>query len=107
MIGRFLNAGLRLGRVAGDEVHGGNPKLRSVLDRVAGSRDSGIDNYASPRRVTPPVGGYSEESKYELRAGAFEVIASTSSSVSSWSGWTVISAESLVRSRYRATLFPV
>jgi len=50
---------------------------------AAGRRDSGHDNDASPRRVTPPVGGYSEEAKYELRAGAFVVIASTSSSVSS------------------------
>jgi hypothetical protein len=51
---------------------------------ATGRRDSGHDNDASPRRVTvSPVGGYSEESKYELRAGAFVVIASTSSSVSS------------------------
>ncbi|MFF8973839.1 IS701 family transposase [Streptomyces sp. NPDC014995] len=32
MIGRFLDAGHRVGWVAGDEVYGGNPKLRSVLE---------------------------------------------------------------------------
>jgi SRSO17 transposase len=32
MIGRFLDAGHRVGWVAGDEVYGGNPKLRSALE---------------------------------------------------------------------------
>ncbi|MGW1800134.1 IS701 family transposase [Streptomyces sp. NPDC001984] len=32
MIGRFLDAGHRVGWVAGDEVYGGNPKLRSTLE---------------------------------------------------------------------------
>lgn len=32
MIGRFLDAGYRVGWVAGDEVYGGNPTLRSVLE---------------------------------------------------------------------------
>ncbi|CAM5390026.1 hypothetical protein SHIRM173S_06360 [Streptomyces hirsutus] len=32
MIGRFLNAGHRVGWVAGDEVYGGNPKLRAALE---------------------------------------------------------------------------
>ncbi|MFD5113021.1 IS701 family transposase [Streptomyces sp. NPDC058391] len=32
MIGRYLGAGHRAGRVAADEVYGGNPKLRSALD---------------------------------------------------------------------------
>lgn len=32
MIGRFLNAGHRAGWVAADEVYGGNPKLRAVLE---------------------------------------------------------------------------
>jgi DDE superfamily endonuclease len=37
MIGRFLDAGHRVGWVAGDEVYGGNPKLRSALEeRKAG-----------------------------------------------------------------------
>ncbi|MEU2441368.1 IS701 family transposase [Streptomyces rubradiris] len=33
MIGRFLDAGHRVGWVAGDEVYGGNPKLRSALEK--------------------------------------------------------------------------
>ena len=32
MIERFLNSGHRVGWVAGDEVYGGNPKLRSALE---------------------------------------------------------------------------
>lgn len=32
MIGRFLDAGHRAGWVAGDEVYGGNPKLRAALE---------------------------------------------------------------------------
>ncbi|MBV7701060.1 IS701 family transposase [Streptomyces sp. TRM70350] len=32
MIGRFLDAGHRVGWVAGDEVYGGNPRLRSALE---------------------------------------------------------------------------
>lgn len=32
MIGRFLDAGHRVGWVAGGEVYGGNPKLRSALE---------------------------------------------------------------------------
>ncbi|MFD4714228.1 IS701 family transposase [Streptomyces sp. NPDC058430] len=32
MIGRFLDAGHRVGWIAGDEVYGGNPKLRSALE---------------------------------------------------------------------------
>ena len=37
MIGRFLDAGHRVGWVAGDEVYGGNPTLRSALEeRKAG-----------------------------------------------------------------------
>ncbi|MET8957810.1 IS701 family transposase [Streptomyces sp. NPDC004393] len=32
MIGRFLDAGHRVGWVTGDEVYGGNPKLRSALE---------------------------------------------------------------------------
>jgi SRSO17 transposase len=37
MIGRFLDADHRVGWVAGDEVYGGNPKLRSALEaRKAG-----------------------------------------------------------------------
>lgn len=32
MIGRFLDAGPRVGWVAGDEVYGGNPKLRAALE---------------------------------------------------------------------------
>jgi len=32
MIGRFLHAGHRMGWVAGDEVCGGNPTLRSTLE---------------------------------------------------------------------------
>lgn len=32
MIERFLDAGHRVGWVTGDEVHGGNPKLRSALE---------------------------------------------------------------------------
>ncbi|WP_406471508.1 IS701 family transposase [Streptomyces hirsutus] len=32
MIGRFLDAGHRVGWVAGDEVYGGNPKLRAALE---------------------------------------------------------------------------
>ncbi|WP_326757092.1 IS701 family transposase [Streptomyces hirsutus] len=32
MIGRYLDAGHRVGWVAGDEVYGGNPKLRSALE---------------------------------------------------------------------------
>ncbi|MFF3615177.1 IS701 family transposase [Streptomyces sp. NPDC002580] len=32
MIERFLNAGHRIGRVTGDEVYGGNPKLRAALE---------------------------------------------------------------------------
>ena len=31
MIGRFLDAGHRVGWVAGDEFYGGNPKLQSAL----------------------------------------------------------------------------
>lgn len=33
MIGRFLDAGHRVSWVAGDEVYGGNPKLRSALEK--------------------------------------------------------------------------
>jgi SRSO17 transposase len=33
MIGRFLDAGHPVGWVAGDEVYGGNPKLRSALEK--------------------------------------------------------------------------
>ncbi|CAM5392864.1 hypothetical protein SHIRM173S_09229 [Streptomyces hirsutus] len=36
MIGRFLNAGHRVGWVAGDEVYGGNPELRARAGRVRG-----------------------------------------------------------------------
>lgn len=32
MIERFLDAGHRVGRVNGDEVYGGNPKLRAALE---------------------------------------------------------------------------
>lgn len=32
MIGRFLDAGYRVGWFAGDEVYGGNPKLRAALE---------------------------------------------------------------------------
>lgn len=32
MIGRFIEAGYRVGWVAGDEVYGGNPTLRSALE---------------------------------------------------------------------------
>lgn len=32
MIGRFLDAGYRAGWVAGDEVYGGNPRLRAALE---------------------------------------------------------------------------
>ncbi len=32
MIGRFLGAGHRVGWVAGDEVYGGNPRLRAALE---------------------------------------------------------------------------
>lgn len=32
MIGRFLEAGHRVGRAAADEVYGGNPKLRAALE---------------------------------------------------------------------------
>jgi hypothetical protein len=44
---------------------------------------AGMTTALHPAESPPPVGGYGEESKYELRAGAFVVIASTSSSVSS------------------------
>lgn len=37
MVARFLDAGQRAGWVAGDEVYGGNPKLRTVLEE----RDTG------------------------------------------------------------------
>lgn len=36
MIGRFLDAGHHVGWVAGDEVYGGNPKLRSALEERGG-----------------------------------------------------------------------
>ncbi len=32
MIGRFFDAGHRVGRASGDEVHGDNPKLRTALE---------------------------------------------------------------------------
>ncbi len=51
MIGRFLDAGHRVGWVAGDEVYGGNPKLRSALEQrqvgyvlaVASSHEAATD----------------------------------------------------------------
>lgn len=64
------------------------PLLAGLLLAAAGSAlpvaaTAGMATMLHPVASPSPVGGYWEESKYELRAGAFVVIASTSSSVSS------------------------
>ncbi|WP_435272669.1 transposase [Streptomyces parvulus] len=55
MIGRFLDAGHRVGWVAGDEVYGGNLKLRSALE----ARGTGYVLPSSARLKSLPVRGSS------------------------------------------------
>lgn len=55
MIGRFLDTGHRAGWVAGDEVYGGNPKLRSALEE----RDTGyVLAVACSHEVTTGAGKF-------------------------------------------------
>lgn len=56
MIGRFLDAGRRVGWVAGDEVCGGNPTLRSALEE----RGAATRSLSPARLKSPPVRGSSE-----------------------------------------------
>lgn len=55
MIGRFLDTGHRVGWVAGDEVYGGNPKLRSALEE----RGVGYVLAVACSHESPPVRGSS------------------------------------------------
>lgn len=64
------------------------PLLAGLLVAAAGSAllvaaTAGMATMLHPAASPSRVGGYSGESKYELSAGAFVVIASASSSVSS------------------------
>lgn len=55
MIGRFLEAGHRVGRAAADEVYGGNPKLRAALEE----RGVGyVLAVASPHEVATGAGKF-------------------------------------------------
>ncbi len=51
MIGRFLDAGHRVDWVTGDEVYGGNPRLRTALEE----RGIGFVLAVAPRRTSSPV----------------------------------------------------
>jgi DDE superfamily endonuclease len=59
MIGRFLDAGHRVDWVAGDEVYGGDPKLRSALEeRGAGAKGHRFHDWAVIDLAEPRPGSH-------------------------------------------------
>ncbi|WP_242436007.1 IS701 family transposase [Streptomyces sp. Root369] len=91
MIGRLLDAGHRVSRVAGDEVYGGNPKLRSALEECgtgyvlavacshevitgAGKFRAGTLTAKVPKRVAEALGRGGRRGAPLLRLGRFVVL---------------------------------
>ncbi len=76
MIGRFLDAGHRVGWVAGDEVFGGNPKLRSALEErgtsyvLAVACSAEVTTGAGKFRVDALVAKVPKRAWQKLSAGA-------------------------------------